>query len=74
MALSVGRLKLFFRRPATCKMPFPSPLPAQEPGLKHSFSCLSMLAFAKMKLFQTTEAVLQTEAGSCLRNKQLKLC
>ena len=29
-------------------MPFPSLLRRQEPGLKHSFSCLSMLAFAKM--------------------------
>ena len=27
-------------------MPFPSLLRRQEPGLKHSFSCLSMLAFA----------------------------
>ena len=38
-------------------MPFPSLLRRQEPGLKHSFSCLSMLAFAKM--LKTTEAVLQ---------------
>ena len=31
-----------------CKMPFPSLLRRQEPGLKHSFSCLSILAKANM--------------------------
>ena len=40
-------------------MPFPSLLRRQEPGLKHSFSCLSMLAFAKMlKQLQLQAALL----------------
>ena len=46
-----------------CKMPFPSLLRRQEPGLKHSFSCLSMLAFAKM----LKQLKLCFEPGSHLR-------
>ena len=43
-------------------MPFPSLLRRQEPGLKHSFSCLSMLAFAKMLSFVVLQAILPAPA------------
>ena len=42
-------------------MPFPSLLRRQEPGLKHSFSCLSMLAFAKMLKLRCNSELLRSE-------------
>ena len=49
-----------------CKMPFPSLLRRQEPGLKHSFSCLSILAKANMLKQLSCASGRAPCAGSCM--------